>query len=133
MEKNEKLNDLLKQVVEIVPTMLFIGTTADKHGALFMTSPEKTSEKRAEDVAVSVAMMMEYNPDTRQILLAAVSHFMQHKPDYRRQMREALDIMERNSITLTTTVQDIRGTGLEGIFNELENEYDEYKRTHQPE
>lgn len=22
---------------------------------------------------------------------------------------------------------------IEGIFNELENEYDEYKRTHQPE
>lgn len=41
MEKNEKLNDLLKQVAEIVPTMLFIGTTADKQGALLMCSPEK--------------------------------------------------------------------------------------------
>ena len=133
MDNKQLLNQLLKDVAAIMPTMLVIGLTEDKHGALFMTSPEKTSEKRAEDVAVSVAMMMEYNPDTKQILLAAVSHFMQHEPDYRRQMREALDIMERNSITLTTTVQDIRGTGLEGIFNELENEYDEYKRTHQPE
>lgn len=73
MDNKKLLNQLLKDVAAIMPTMLVIGLTEDKHGALFMTSPEKTSEKRAEDVAVSVAMMMEYNPDTRQIQLAALT------------------------------------------------------------
>ena len=132
-EKEQKLRELLKNLGKLVPTLLVVGITADKHGALFMGSPEENDEKRAEDVATSVAMMMEYNAGARQILLAAVSHFLQQDPDYQRQMREALDIMERNSITITTTVQDVRGTVLEEHIKELEKEYDEHKRTHQPE
>lgn len=91
MEKNEKLNDLLKQVAEIVPTMLFIGTTADKQGALLMGSPEKTDEQRKIDLAVTVAMMMDQRTELRDVIFSAVSWFMQENPKYRDAMQKALD------------------------------------------
>ena len=91
MEKNEKLNDLLKQVAEIVPTMLFIGTTADKQGALLMGSPEKTDEQRKIDLAVTVSMMMDQRTELRDVIFSAVSWFMQENPKYRDAMQKALD------------------------------------------
>ena len=91
MEKNEKLNDLLKQVTEIVPTMLFIGTTADKQGALLMGSPEKTDEQRKIDLTATVAMMMDQRTELREVLFSAVCWFMQENPKYRDVMQMALD------------------------------------------
>lgn len=91
MEKNEKLNDLLKQVAEIVPTMLFIGTTADKQGALLMGSPEKTDEQRKIDLAVTVAMMMDQRTELRDVIFSAVSWFMRLHPECRDAMQELLD------------------------------------------
>ena len=91
MEKNEKLNDLLKQVVEIVPTMLFIGATADKQGALLMFSPEETNEKRMIDLAAAIAMMMEQQQTLRELLFYAVSWYMQENPKSQEAMQLALD------------------------------------------
>lgn len=106
MEKNEKLNNLLKQVAEIVPTMLFIGTTADKQGALLMGSPEKTDEQRKIDLTATVAMMMDQRTELREVLFSAVCWSMQENPKYRDKMQEALNILK---------------------------EYDEHQRTAEPE
>ncbi len=90
-ETNKKLNDLLKQVAEIVPTMLFIGTTADKQGALLMGSPEKTDEQRKIALTASVAMMMDQRKELREVLFSAVCWFMQENPKYQEAMQTALD------------------------------------------
>ena len=94
METNEKLRDLLKQVAEIMPTMLFIGTTADKQGALLMGSPEKTDEQRKIDLTATIAIMMEQNQELREVIFSAVSWFMQENQKYRDRMRLALKKME---------------------------------------
>ena len=91
MEKNEKLNDLLKQVAEIAPTMVFIGKTTDKHGAFMMGSPEDTDEKRKFDLAVTVAMMMDQRTELRDVIFSAVSGFMRLHPECRDAMQELLD------------------------------------------
>lgn len=91
MEKNEKLNDLLKQVAEIAPTMVFIGKTTDKHRAFMMGSPEDMDEKRMLDLAVTVAMMMDQRTELRDVIFSAVSGFMRLHPKYRDAMQKALD------------------------------------------
>lgn len=91
MEKNEKLNDLLKQVAEIVPTLLFIGKTTDKHRAFMMGSPEDMDEKRMLDLAVTVAMMMDQRTELRDVIFSAVSGFMRLHPECRDAMQELLD------------------------------------------
>ncbi len=58
MDIQKRLNELLIEVGKMVPTMIFIGTTTDNHGAFMMGSPEKKGEMRMIDLASSVAMMM---------------------------------------------------------------------------
>lgn len=95
MDIQKRLNELLIEVGKMVPTMLFIGTTEDKHGALMMASPEKDVEKRPEDVARTVAMMIEQREDARDIILSSVCYFMQMHPEYQTRMYEALDMMKQ--------------------------------------
>lgn len=94
METNEKLKDLLKQVAEIVPTILFIGATADKHGALLMDSPEENDEKRRVDLCAAIASMIEQNQELREVIFSAVCWFMQENQKYRDRMGLALKKME---------------------------------------
>lgn len=91
MDIQKELNLLLQKVGKICPTLLFIGTTTDKHGAFMMGSPEDTDEKRMIDLASSVAMMMEQQQALREIIFSAVSWFMQENPKYRDGMQEALN------------------------------------------
>lgn len=92
MEENKKeLQSLLTRLGEIVPTMVFIGTTADKQGALLMGSPEKTDEQRKIDLAVTVAMMMDQRTELREVIFSAVSWFMRLHPECRDAMQELLD------------------------------------------
>lgn len=91
MDLQKELNLLLQKVGKIVPTMVFIGTTTDKHGAFMMGSPEDTDEKRMIDLIASVAMMMEQQQALREIIFSAVSWFIQENPKYRDAMQEALN------------------------------------------
>ncbi|MSS16826.1 hypothetical protein [Sodaliphilus pleomorphus] len=92
MEENKKeLQSLLTSLGEIVPTMMFVGANADKQGALFIGSPEKTDEERKFDLVATVAMMMDQRTELREIILSAVSWFMQENPMYRDAMQKALD------------------------------------------
>ena len=90
-KKEQKLRDLLENLGEIVPTLLVVGMTADKHGALFMGSPEEDNEKRGIDLCATIAMMMEQHQALREIIFSAVSWFMQENPKYRDAMQEALN------------------------------------------
>lgn len=90
MDIQKRLNELLIEVGKMVPTMLFIGKTEDKHGALMMASPESDV-----DVAKTVAMMIEQREDARDIILSSVCYFMQMHPEYQTRMYEALDMMKQ--------------------------------------
>ena len=94
-EENKKLNDLLMEVGETVPTIMFIGTTKDQKGALLLGSPKEDPKERVEDVAMSVFMMMEERQDAAEIILAAVSEFLMHHPDKQKKMLEALEMMKK--------------------------------------
>lgn len=95
MDIQKRLNELLMEVGKMVPTMIFIGTTEDKHGALMMASPEKEVEKGLEDLAKTVAMMIEQREDVRDIILSSVCYFMQMHPEYQARMYEALAMMKQ--------------------------------------
>ena len=95
MDIQKRLNELLMEVGKMVPTMIFIGTTEDKHGALMMASPEKEVEKRPEDLAKTVAMMIEQRADVRDIILSSVCYFMQMHPEFQARMYEALAMMKQ--------------------------------------
>lgn len=97
MEQNKKLNDLLMQVVELVPTIVIVGLTKDKRGVMCMGSPEKTDEKRKIDVVASVAMMLDQKTEFREVIFSAVSWYMQDNPKYQDAMREALEKMKNMS------------------------------------
>lgn len=129
MEKNEKLNDLLKQVVEIVPTMLFIGTTADKQGALLMCSPEKTSERRKIDLTATIAMIMDARAECHEVILSGVCYYLQQNPEYQEKMREALDKMKEFTNTAKVNVH-LSPEEAEDIKKRL---FDGHQRTAEPE
>ena len=90
-EKEQKLRELLENLGELVPTLLVIGMTPDKHGALLMGSPEENDEKRQVDLCAAIAMMMEHKQELREVVFSAVSWFMQVNPKYRDGMQEALN------------------------------------------
>lgn len=92
MEENKKeLQSLLTRLCEIVPTMVFIGTTTDKHGAFMMGSPEKTDGERKFELVATVASMMDQKQALREVIFSAVSWIMQENPKYRDAMQKALD------------------------------------------
>ena len=91
MDLQKELNLLLQKVGKIVPTMVFIGTTTDKHGALMMGSPEEDNEKQQVDLSATVAMMMEGRQELREVIFSAVSWFMRLHPECRDAMQELLD------------------------------------------
>lgn len=91
METEEKLTDLLKQVAEIVPTILFIGRTEDKHGVLFLNSPDNTDDMREADIVTAVSMMIAEREEVRAMLFSAVCWYMQANPKYQEAMQEALN------------------------------------------
>lgn len=93
-EKEQKLRELLENLGKLVPTLLFIGKTTDKHRAFMMDSPEDTDEKRKIDLIASVAMMMDQQQALRDVIFSAVSWFMQENPKYRDGMQEALNILK---------------------------------------
>ena len=84
----------MQKVGKIVPTMVFIGTTTDKHGAFMMGSPEENDEKRRVDLCAAIAMIMEQKQELREVIFSAVSWFMQNNPKYRDGMRLALKKLE---------------------------------------
>lgn len=88
MDIQKRLNELLIEVSKMVPTLLVIGMTDDKHGALFMGSPAEDDEKRKIDLCAAIAMMMEQQQAFREIIFSAVSWFMQKNPKYRDAMQE---------------------------------------------
>lgn len=94
MDLQKELNLLLHKVSKIVPTMVFIGTTTDKHGAFMMGSPEKTDGERKFELVATVAMMMDQKQALREVIFSAVSWIMQENPMYRDAMQEALDKMK---------------------------------------
>lgn len=94
MDIQKELNLLMQKVGKIVPTMVFIGTTTDKHGALLMGSPEENDEKRRVDLCAAIAMMMEQKQELREVIFSAVSWFVQENPKYRDAMRLALKKLE---------------------------------------
>ena len=91
MDIQKRLNELLLEVSKLVPTMIFIGATEDKRGALFVGSPEETDEKRKIDLCATITMMMVQQQALRGIIFSAVSWFMQNDPKYRDRMQEALN------------------------------------------
>lgn len=90
-EKEQKLRELLENLCKLVPTLLVVGKTADKHGALLMCSPEEDEEKWKIDLCATIAMTMEEKQALREIIFSAVSWFMQENPKYRDAMQEALN------------------------------------------
>lgn len=96
-EMQEKLEKLLKELSELVPTIVIVGLTKDKRGAMFMGSPEKTDEKRKIDVVASVAIMLDQKTEFREVIFSAVSWYMQDNPKYQDAMREALEKMKNMS------------------------------------
>ena len=91
MDLQKELNLLLHKVGKIVPTLLFIGKTTDKHGVFMMGSPEKTDGERKFELVATVAMMMDQKQALREVIFSAVSWIMQENPMYRDAMQEALD------------------------------------------
>lgn len=92
MEENKKeLQSLLTRLGEIVPTMVFIGKTTDKHRAFMMASPEDMGEKHMLDLAVTVAMMMDQRTELQDVIFLAVSGFMRLHPECRDAMLFLLD------------------------------------------
>ena len=91
MDLQKELKLQLKSLEKLVPTMLVIGLTEDKHGVMLMGSPEETNDKRMIDLAAAVAMMMEQQPALRELLFSAVSWYMQENPKYQEAMQQALD------------------------------------------
>ena len=91
MKLEEKLEKVLKELSELVPTLVVVGLTKDKRGAMFMGSPEKTNEKSKIDVVASVAMMLDQKSEFREVVFSAVSWFMQNNPKYQEAMSEALE------------------------------------------
>ena len=91
MDLNNELNKRLKELSELLPTLMIVGLTKDKRGAMFMGSPEKTEEKRKIDVVASVAMMLDQKSEFREVVFSAVSWFMQNNPKYQEAMSEALE------------------------------------------
>ena len=85
---------MLKELSEILPTLMVIGTTKDERGVLFMGSPEEDTHKRGEDVAASIALMMGMRKDAHDILLSAVCYHLQRSPEDMQKMYEALDLMK---------------------------------------
>ena len=116
METEEKLNDLLKQVAEIVPTIFFIGRTADKHGVLFLSSPDKTDDMREADIVTAVYMMIAEREEVRAMLFSAVSWFMQYNPKYQEAMQKILDNMQYMADAPTTPSCDNEGNPLDPKF-----------------
>lgn len=90
-ETRKELQSLLTRVVKIVPTLLFIGMSADKHRAFMMGSPEEDDEKRIIDLAVTVAMMMDQRTELRNVIFSAVSGVMKLHPECRDAMQKVLD------------------------------------------
>lgn len=93
-KKEQKLRELLENLGKLVPTLLVIGMTEDKHGALLMGSPEEDDEKRRVDLCAAIAMTMEHKQELREVIFSAVSWFMQQNPKYRGAMRLALKKLE---------------------------------------
>jgi len=93
-EKEQKLRELLENIGKLVPTLLVIGMTAEKHGALLMGSPEEEDEKRRIDLCAAIAMMMEQKRELREVIFSAMCWFMQGNPKYRDGMRLALKKLE---------------------------------------
>ena len=94
-EMREKLVKLLKELSEILPTLMVIGKTKDEHGVLFMGSPEEDTHKRGEDVVASIAQMMAMRKDAHDVILAAVCYHLQQSPEDQVKMYEALNMMKQ--------------------------------------
>lgn len=91
MDLQKELNLLLQKVGKIVPTMVFIGTTTDKHGAFMMGSPKEDDEKRIIDLCSAIVKIMEQRQELLVVIFSAVTWFMQENPKYRDAMQKALD------------------------------------------
>ena len=94
MDLNNELNKRLKELSELLPTIMVIGITKDGRGAMFMGSPEKTEEKRKIDLMAAVAMMMEEKTSLQELILAAVCWYLQKNPEERVKMQKAIDIIK---------------------------------------
>lgn len=126
MKTEEKLTDLLKQVAEIVPTIFFIGRTEDRHGVMFLNSPDKTDDMREADIVTAICMMIAERKDVRAMLFSAVCWYMQANPKYQEVMQEVLDNMQYMEVN--PKYRD----AMQEALNELK-ELDGHKRIVEPE
>ena len=94
MNEEKKLNELLKEVSKIAPTILLIGSTGER-GVFYCTSPEKTAEEKTYDLAGAIAMMIDTKPEAHDLLLGAVSYYLQVNPDEQTKMYNALNMMKQ--------------------------------------
>lgn len=76
MNKEEKLKKTIEQLIELMPTILIIGSPHDGVGAFLAGSPEKDPDKREFDLCSTIVHIMEDRKSARDILLAAVCFYL---------------------------------------------------------
>ena len=77
MDENvRKLTELLNQIADFMPAMVFIGRTPDNQVALFMSSIESDSKDKEVDIGHTIIMLMMKEPCFRNILLCSVSYYL---------------------------------------------------------
>ena len=90
-ETKKELQSLLTRLCEIVPTLLFIGMSADELGAFMMDSPMEDKEKCRLDLSITTAIMMARHDELKVVIFRAVSLFLKANPMYLDEMQKALD------------------------------------------
>ena len=95
MDSKKRLNDLFKEVTELVPTIISIGRTKEGYGLMMMNSEQEGTQQKEEDISVCLSAMMQYSEQVRNIFLASVCHFMQTHPDYQQKMIDAIKLMQK--------------------------------------
>lgn len=85
MDKEEKLKKTIEQLIELMPTILIIGSPQDGIGAYFAGSPEKDPNEREFDLCSTIVHVMEDRKSARDILLGAVCfYFSRNLNDWER-------------------------------------------------
>lgn len=95
MDSKKRLNDLFKEVTELVPTIISIGRTKEGYGLMMMNSEQEGTQQKEEDISVCLSAMMQYSEQVRNIFIASVCHFMQTHPDYQQKMIDAIKLMQK--------------------------------------
>lgn len=76
MNKEKDLKKIIKKLINLMPTILIIGSPQDGVGAFLAGSPEKDPNKREFDLCSTIVHIMEDRKSARDILLAAVGFYL---------------------------------------------------------